>query len=283
MSSVSDLIALSEYKRQEQERNEGPGWAGALSNVVRQALGGMNQMKQNEINMSLYSQQLKNRKKIMDLIDQGEKAGKNYSWEADENGNVKLKYAPKQTEYDYKTINNRLAKINKDTQEIEFIDTPGGGSSSKPEDNKRAWEIAAQMAKGKYGKDLGTYYAPTTQQVAEFMPQATSMLRTGVLPSEGPVADQPNKQPQPAYDPANITSWKDVPVLQRLLAAVTPSSTTEEKKLGGLRPGGVLNAPKTKGDASLPSNIKTTTQAIDHLMKNYKMSKQEAIEWLKSQ
>ncbi|MFH1318316.1 MAG: hypothetical protein ABIH71_04820 [Candidatus Omnitrophota bacterium] len=47
------------------------------------------------------------------------------------------------------------------------------------------------------------------------------------------------------YNPSTVKSWEDVPLLSRIMAAITPSATPEEKALGGLRPGGILQPPQT--------------------------------------
>ena len=56
----------------------------------------------------------------------------------------------------------------------------------------------------------------------------------------------------PPYQPSEVSSWGEVPITRRIKSALTPSATPEEKKLGGLRVGGVFKPPKigetTKND-----------------------------------
>ena len=49
-------------------------------------------------------------------------------------------------------------------------------------------------------------------------------------------------QPTP-YNPQGVTDWTQVPWWQRVKAALTPSATPEESRLGGLRIGGIFKPP----------------------------------------
>jgi hypothetical protein len=55
------------------------------------------------------------------------------------------------------------------------------------------------------------------------------------------------KPKQGKYDIDKAKNWGEVPFLQRVIAAATPSATKTEQKLGALRPGGIFKTPKEKG------------------------------------
>lgn len=55
------------------------------------------------------------------------------------------------------------------------------------------------------------------------------------------------KAKENAYNPSGVTNWGDVPFMRRVLGAITPSSTPEEKNLGALRPGGIFAPPQAQG------------------------------------
>lgn len=68
-------------------------------------------------------------------------------------------------------------------------------------------------------------------------------------------------------------SWEDVGILGRAKAAITPTKTKEEKALGGLRPGGIVQPPKTK---KWPDNV--TEEEIQHTMKTHGLTRRELLE-----
>jgi len=87
-----------------------------------------------------------------------------------------------------------------------------------------------------------------------------------------------------------VTSWRDLPVFNRILAGITPWATPYEHKLGALRLGRepILFNPPERGaplinpkDIVLPPTIKTTSEAIKHLMGQYNLSQQDAIDLLR--
>jgi len=59
----------------------------------------------------------------------------------------------------------------------------------------------------------------------------------------GDVSGQPA-----AYNPTGVTNWTQVPWWQRVKAALTPSATPEESRLGGLRIGGIFKPPEVSPD-----------------------------------
>ncbi len=68
-----------------------------------------------------------------------------------------------------------------------------------------------------------------------------------------------------------LESWKDVSVIGRVQAALTPTRTKEEKQLGALRPGGIFKAPKKwpKG---------TTEEDIQATMKKHGLTRRELLD-----
>ena len=83
-----------------------------------------------------------------------------------------------------------------------------------------------------------------------------------------------------------VTSWRDLPAFNRILAGITPWATPYEHKLGALRLGRepILFNPPERGaplinpeEIILPSTIKTTSEAVRYLMGQYNLSQEDAI------
>jgi len=55
--------------------------------------------------------------------------------------------------------------------------------------------------------------------------------------------DEAYKSHHPDYSSGGTSPWDDVGFIDKLKAAFTPGATDIEKRLGGLRPGGLLEAP----------------------------------------
>ena len=61
-------------------------------------------------------------------------------------------------------------------------------------------------------------------------------------------------------DEPPLESWKDVSMIGRVQAALTPTRTKEEKQLGALRPGGIFKAPKKWPKGTSEEDIQTTME-----------------------
>lgn len=74
------------------------------------------------------------------------------------------------------------------------------------------------------------------------------------------------------------SDWEEAGGLSRFIGAATPWHTETEKKLGTMRWGAT---PTKKQKIILPSEIKTTSQAIKYLKDTHKMTDNQAKEWIR--
>ncbi len=82
--------------------------------------------------------------------------------------------------------------------------------------------------------------------------------------------------PMPRFESeanAEPKDWSEVGILSRAMAALTPSATKEEKRLGGLYPNEMLNPP------TFPSGV--TEEDIQYTMKKHGLSRGEVLRRLK--
>ena len=271
MASLGELIQLAEFQMQNKQMNN------PLANLTQLGVS-IGKGYQN-----MQAQKTKNR--LMDMINTGKDAA-DVGWEIDDEGKVKFKKSSRSDIAKDRTYNvgNKIVKYNpKDDSASVIFDAE---DSTKKVENEIKNAVANGLPLTKNQKD---YYN-------KFM--APSSLRTpfeeDMEPETNPEGSTPEK---PKYDPNAVTSWDQVPFMSRLAAALTPSATPEEKNLGGLRPGGVFNAPKKKEEPvkekpqaksvskniTLDPKIKTTSEAVAYLIKNYGMSQSDAIDWLRNQ
>lgn len=103
--------------------------------------------------------------------------------------------------------------------------------------------ILGEVAKARIGREeiVTPTNIPEDFEIERYTPAGVHLRRKTIEPEITSKKDQNIKK---QYNPEAVSTWADVPVGRRLLSAITPSATLEEKKLGGLRPGGVLKPPQ---------------------------------------
>ena len=155
------------------------------------------------------NQAMKQRNRLSQMIGEDGKMPPGYSYEMGEDGGIKWKYDPSASK-SRKTahkIDDNLYEYDPETGDARLI---AGGDFVDP--NKPP--EPSQGLKDLLGKE----------EERKERERIQSEKDSGYL--------------------SKINSWDDVGLLGRLGAAVTPSSTLAERKLGALRPGGIMMPPR---------------------------------------
>lgn len=248
MASLSEMIAYAEWKRSQQLPD--PSIISGMNSIA----GAIKNIQAN-----------KQKNRIYNMIS---KDPSKYKMTIDDDGKVTYTFDPtKNKEKKVYDMGDKLVKYD-----------PDDDSTSVLFDNESPDKTIERRIKSKQanGEDLSRsemdYYNRNMTSSALRMPYN--------IPEEEDPEDA-GATPKPQYDPSGVRSWRDVPLHRRIIAAITPSATPEEKSIGKLKPGGVVAPPKTKADAEIPSNVKTTSEAVKHLQKKYGMTQAEAVEWIR--
>jgi hypothetical protein len=100
------------------------------------------------------------------------------------------------------------------------------------------------VAKARIGRDeiITPTNIPEDFEIERYTPAGVHLRRKAIEPE---ITSEKDQRIRKRYNPEAVGTWSDVPLGRRILSAITPSATPEEKKLSGLRPGGVLRPPKT--------------------------------------
>lgn len=268
MASLSEVLQLAQFQMQNKQMNN------PLANITELGVS----VGKGYENM----QNKKTKNRLMEMINTGKDAS-DIGWSIDEEGKVKFTKSSRSEINKNKvySIGDKIVKYDPNLDNASVVYDAEDSTKKVEAEIKNA--VASGLPLTKNQKD---YYN-------KFM--APSAYRTP-FEEEEDLGSEPEEK-KPSYDPNSVTSWDQVPLMSRLAAALTPSATPEEQRLGGLRPGGVFNAPKKKEepakekpqaksfskDIVLDPKIKTTSEAVAYLIKNYGMSQSDAIDWLRNQ
>lgn len=260
MASVAEMIALAEHQ---QKQN-------ALSDPLRVVNNAMRSFV-DEVESN------RKHKKLMELINNGDKMRDGVSFKIDPDGRVTT-----------------------------TIKSPESTKYNKPVDNKRVYDLAEDLARA--DEDLLNDETPSQTSIQNQMEKARRILQGGDVTSANEFVSKqedgsntPLEIPQPDVKVGG--SILDNPILKKIIDGVQnvfptvgggsqPSPSLGINSLFGTQNLPIPNEdltkkaiPKTEKvkpeNVTLPSEIRTTSQAVNHLVASYGMTKDEAVKWIR--
>jgi hypothetical protein len=257
-ASLNELMQLAQFQMANERMNN-------PANIIADTMTSVNDSYKNY-------QKDKEKSRLHALMSEAASKGKGFSYQYDPtSGDMKISYAPEKTVHpSIKVIGDSLVQF--DPESGDFSELGNFPQSPKKMTTKEIVDSANKMVETGQASDFATAYKKVQNiDSGSYDPSA-----------ELSAADAAGAAAKNKYDPNNVSSWKDVPVLSRIMAAITPSTTPEEKKLGGLRPGGVFLPPDVKAGGKKETSFDANTEnVIRENMKAYGKSRNEVVDALK--